>query len=77
MVEVTWKGRHKMLTKSINCIRANNVLMEENQTHLFEKELEISKKMAQLITCLVKTMSLAFVTATQNNNNPNASSLKH
>ncbi len=37
MDEATWKGRHKMLTKSINCIHTNNVLMEENQTHLFEK----------------------------------------
>ncbi len=27
--------------------------------------------MAQLITCLVKTMSLAFVTTTQTNNNNN------
>jgi len=46
MVETTWKGRHKMLTKSINCLRANNVLMEENQTHLYEKELKFSKNMA-------------------------------
>jgi len=37
MVEATWKGRHRILTKTINWIHANNVLMEENQTHLFEK----------------------------------------
>lgn len=65
MVEVTWKGRHKMLTKSINCVHANNVLMEESQTQLFEKQLKFSQNMAQFITCLVKTMNLAFVTTTQ------------
>ncbi len=61
-----------MFMDSIHCMRYNNVLMEEKQTSLFEKQFQNQENMAQAITFLAKSMSLAFARVAHNNNNNNS-----